>query len=386
MKILWWSVAPWIQSGYGTQTERVTAELVRQGHEVDIAALYGISGNSPTLPDGRKVHPTCGDLRGELNVRYLVQEQQYDVVVCLADAWPMNAAHWKEVDEQVPVVWWIPVDHETLPDGTRNFFETTGITPLPMSLHGEFALANSLTSVDVPQCVPHCYNPDVFGDRVAGRKAIGVGLDTFLVGMMASNDDPTHPRKGWPYAIEAFGDFLSRGRNAVMYIHAPTDDRKGMGMSLDRMAAKSNVSLDSLIAPSERDWYRGFSEQTMADLYAAFDVLLAPSLGEGFCIPLIEAQRQGTPVIANDASAQPDIVHYGEVLCRSNMYWDEHHGSWYMCPVPGEISEILDKVRIELREGKYRLDERAALPEAMKAYHPEVVAEEVAERVMDRLQ
>ena len=57
-----------------------------------------------------------------------------------------------------------------------------------------------------------------------------------------------------------------------------------------------------------------------------------------------------------------------------------------MCPAPGEISEVLDKVRIELREGKYRLDEREALPEAMKAYHPEVVAQEVAERVMDRLQ
>jgi glycosyltransferase involved in cell wall biosynthesis len=60
----------------------------------------------------------------------------------------------------------------------------------------------------------------------------------------------------------------------------------------------------------------GAPAEVMAATYSAMDVLLAPSHGEGFCVPLIEAQACGTPVIATDFSAQPELVGAG---------WLAHH-------------------------------------------------------------
>jgi glycosyltransferase involved in cell wall biosynthesis len=43
-------------------------------------------------------------------------------------------------------------------------------------------------------------------------------------------------------------------------------------------------------------------------VYASADALLMPSLDEGFGLPAIEAMAMGTPVIAADRGALPDVV------------------------------------------------------------------------------
>ena len=49
----------------------------------------------------------------------------------------------------------------------------------------------------------------------------------------------------------------------------------------------------------------------MARSYNAMDVLLAPSMGEGFGIPVLEANACGTPAIVSDFSAQPEVMGAG---------------------------------------------------------------------------
>lgn len=49
----------------------------------------------------------------------------------------------------------------------------------------------------------------------------------------------------------------------------------------------------------------------MAEIYSTIDVLLMPSGGEGFGVPLIEAQACGTPVITTDFTAMSDLVGAG---------------------------------------------------------------------------
>ena len=53
-------------------------------------------------------------------------------------------------------------------------------------------------------------------------------------------------------------------------------------------------------------------EAELADWYRRAQILLSPSLYEGFGLPAAEAMASGTPVIATDAGALPEVVADGE--------------------------------------------------------------------------
>jgi glycosyltransferase involved in cell wall biosynthesis len=63
-----------------------------------------------------------------------------------------------------------------------------------------------------------------------------------------------------------------------------------------------------------RLWIGGYGPDYMAMMYNAADVFLSPSKGEGFGIPIIEAQACGAPVIVTDFSSMPELVRWGKAV------------------------------------------------------------------------
>ncbi|GHA48855.1 hypothetical protein GCM10007103_32130 [Salinimicrobium marinum] len=59
-------------------------------------------------------------------------------------------------------------------------------------------------------------------------------------------------------------------------------------------------------------WYPSLPHQEILHLMKASDLLLFPSLFEGFGLVITEAMSQGTPVITTDRTAGPDIINHGE--------------------------------------------------------------------------
>jgi len=55
----------------------------------------------------------------------------------------------------------------------------------------------------------------------------------------------------------------------------------------------------------------GYEPGMMAKLYSSFDVLTSVTRGEGFGIPIIEAQACGTPVIIGDWTSMPELCFSG---------------------------------------------------------------------------
>ena len=65
--------------------------------------------------------------------------------------------------------------------------------------------------------------------------------------------------------------------------------------------------------------YLGKPEKSeLVEMYNAADILLAPSLYEGFGITLLEAMACGTPVITGSTSAMPEVVGDAGVLVNPN--------------------------------------------------------------------
>lgn len=134
-------------------------------------------------------------------------------------------------------------------------------------------------------------------DRGTARRALiqelGLPESARLVGMACRLVE----QKGVAYAIDAFGRIAAEFPDAHLLI-------AGEG--------RLRAALEMQAAPlAERVRFLGWRGNIPAYM-SALDVLLAPSLWEGFGLVLLEAMAQQTPIIASAVSAIPEIVIDGE--------------------------------------------------------------------------
>ncbi|HRE03751.1 MAG TPA: glycosyltransferase family 4 protein, partial [Ilumatobacteraceae bacterium] len=52
----------------------------------------------------------------------------------------------------------------------------------------------------------------------------------------------------------------------------------------------------------------GVSDERIVELYAESELAVVPSLYEGFSLPAIEAMCTGTPLVATDGGALPEVT------------------------------------------------------------------------------
>lgn len=92
----------------------------------------------------------------------------------------------------------------------------------------------------------------------------------------------------------------------------------------------------------------GLPDAGMAEYYSALDVLVAPSFGEGFGVPILEAQACGRPVIVGGWTAMAELCFAGtQIPIRdAEPYWTPL-GSWQYVPRVGAITAALEEVYIK---------------------------------------
>jgi glycosyltransferase involved in cell wall biosynthesis len=95
----------------------------------------------------------------------------------------------------------------------------------------------------------------------------------------------------------------------------------------------------------------------MAQVYSTMDVLINPSMGEGFGIPVLEAQSCGVPAIVTDFSAMQEVCGAGwHIGCRP--YWTGQN-SWQALPDVDDLVEALRHCYSQSRSGREVLSKRA---------------------------
>lgn len=342
MKILWYSNAPWVGSGYGQQTSLVVPSLVDAGHDVALGANYGLQGAKLDW-NGLPVYPGGWDqwsndvIKGHA-LNHFGQQQGW--VLTLVDVFVLKGPAWRELN----VASWCPVDHLPTPPAVLQFFADSEAVPIAMSEFGREQLAKADLE---PFYAPHGIDTTVFRPGitdvrgVSPRQMLGLPDDAFVIGMNAANKGNYKARKGFPWAFAAVGMFMREHSDAVLFLHT---ERHGMadGFKLDRLLRACNVPEDRVFYIDQYAYRLGLQPETMAGMYNAFDVLLAPSMGEGFGIPVIEAQACGVPVIVSDFSAQPELVGSGWTV-GGTPDWDEGQGAWFHMPSVDHILAALNE-------------------------------------------
>jgi len=368
-KLLWHSNAPWSPTGYGNQTGLFAPHLAEH-HEFAISSFYGLEG-SPITWEGIPVFPGVGGVFGD---EHLVQHAKHffggnprdGLVVTLMDVWVLNA-QWMS---QMNVASWVPVDHEPAPPSVLEFFLQSGAVPIAMSRFGERMLGR----LD-PLYVPHAVDTDVFRpyDRLTVRRKNGMPEDAFLVGMVAANKGRPS-RKGFSQAFQAFRKLLEKHENAYLYLHTMLNPGIAGGEDLSALLQDLGIPEDRiLVAEQYRVLFNPYPQEAMARIYSAMDVLLNPSLGEGFGIPIVEAQACGTPVIVTDCTAMTELCGAGWQVTATPVWTGQN--SWQAVPdvddIAGALEEcyglsVTERKKMEVAARRHALE--YSLPRVVKQY------------------
>lgn len=331
--LLFHSNAPWAATGYGSQCGIFTPKL-NEHYNVAISSFWGLDGG-PIGYNGIPVLPCTERRYGNdslpAHASALWGELRNGIVLTLMDVWVLDP----RVIGQLNACCWVPVDHDPLPEPIAGFFQDSGAVPIAMSRFGQ----ERLERYD-PLYVPHGIETDVYKPLDEEPPEFAkLPKDSFVVGMVAANKgNPS--RKCFAEAFLAFGELRRKHKDAVLYVHS---EITGKHDGVDLRALKDAVGLpkDSIyFADQYRVQLNPFRPDQMASIYNSMDVLLAASAGEGFGIPVLEANACGVPAIVTDFSAQPEVNGAG----WSVGYEPNYTGlmSWQAKPRVGEIVEALE--------------------------------------------
>jgi FkbM family methyltransferase len=351
MRILIHSNAPWAGSGYGGQTALLAKRLPDLGHEVVVSAMNGLDGRpldwegTVVLPSGMTAY--SNDVIAP-HAR-MVLGADPGLILVLYDAWAVDPKPLRDFATAL----WAPIQSHPVPPSDLEFFRASGAQPIAMSHYGERELTDAGLQ---PVYVPHAVDTSVFkpltdGERAAAREMLDIPADAFVIAIVAANKDKTPARKGWGEQFQAFAQFRKRHPDAVLLVHSLLETAGGV--NLMNLVYDLGIQ-DAVQFTNQYKQVTGlYAPEDVAALMGCADVLSNCSWGEGFGLPVLEAQACGTPVVVSDGSAGTELCGSGW-LVQTQPYWHPFAQSWWHAPIIESIGEAWEKAYTSAREPQMR--------------------------------
>lgn len=366
MRILWHGIPPLFGTGYGVQTKIFVNKLIQEGHEVAISSVispHPTHHNDGLLILGAGVRGTYGNDFIRAHYRYY----KPDIIFSMCDTFVFEMYKFNEL----PWAAWQVIDSKPLLDQLEKPCKVAKLN-IAMSRFGQGVLSDAgFTS----EYVPLAYDAKSFypDDKNTAREFFSQQWemtdlkDKFLIVMNSANmSNPS--RKNFCAAFKAFKMFLQIVPDAVMYVHSEITGQMCGGQDLKKIAKLYGLTSNNLVFPDAYIYNTGmYGQDYLRLMYSAADVLLVPSVGEGFCVPVIEAMACNCPVLVSGATSLKELVpaqsmmsggswrmtHIGteqfelnpETICdslHSAAIWKESHSSydWTKEALPYEIGNV----------------------------------------------
>lgn len=340
MKLMFTGAAPWANSGYSKPLRYLLPRLVAAGHECAIACFYGLKGLKSTFTVDEQpvtLYPVVRDPYFNDIIHEHVADFGADVVISHQDVWILD--DWaKRGFRWCP---WMPVDCWPVDSRTRNALDGCA-TPISYSRWGQEQLIES--GWPDARYIPIGVDTELYRPMDKGQARAKAGLpDGYVVGMVAGNS--SYPsRKSFPEVLQAWKMWKEAGNGGTLYLHttlSPKSTGPSNGIELSEILDTLGLPWATLDDPDEehrdqasvlfpaqyRLWTGDFDDAGLVDIYNSLDVLLSPSMGEGFGIPILEAQACGVPVVTLHCSSMPELNFAGLSLLPIQWAW-EGRGGW----------------------------------------------------------
>jgi glycosyltransferase involved in cell wall biosynthesis len=165
------------------------------------------------------------------------------------------------------------------------------------------------------------------------RLAHGVTPETICLLNVGSN----HPRKNLSTILEVVDCLKQRGLPIRLW-------KAGADFTNEQKSFIQNRGLENHIT------YLGNPDKlTLVQIYNAADILIAPSLHEGFGMTILEAMACGTPVITANVSAMPEVVGDAGVLVDPKDYQAIADAVCHLHNNPDDYQDLVTKGLVRAR-------------------------------------
>lgn len=372
-----------VPTGFGTVTHNIFERLVRDyHHEVHVIAINwrGDSVDTPMrfyLPTQLDQNDKLGmsryvELVGKLlpDLIFFINDPSAVLNVLTNSMYDTEGALWRgmQIGETIykpPILAYLPIDGYDSPKSWD--FLAQRVQRIAMSHFGQQAMPEA-------SVVWHGVDHNVFKpqDRKDAKRRLGFDADRFLILRVDKNSF----RKDYPDSWRALRPLLRKYSDIDVHFHCLPVAFDGYDMRAvmwndedirDRVSFSPNLT-----------GYNGWSIDHLATLYAAADLFVSTSWGEGFGLTLLESMACGTPVIATDCSSVTEVVGAGGVLIPPAGPIPAPAGQYQMLPdVPAFTAAIEHYyqsagMRRDLRENAIKQAAKFSWDEAARRMNDEI--------------
>lgn len=324
-------------SGYAVQA-RLLALHLKEHCDLALLATFGLHGSLqdwngiPLFPGG--ADPFANDVIPKAAAAW-----QTDIVITLKDALVFNPQAFQGL-RWLPMT---PCDHDP---STPQVIERVRQSYRPIAYAPQGFRALRRAGLD-PLYAPHAFDPQVYHpmDRTEARKVFNLDPTLFVIGMVAVNRGGLPSRKSWRENLQGFALFARDKPNVRLFLHTDiADDGYEGGIPLRQEMARLGILDKVLFCDQARYRYPpNFPPEYMRAFYNSIDVLNAVSMGEGFGIPVLEAQACGTPVIVGDWCAHEDLCFAGwKVAKNESHHWHDAQDGGVFIARPEAIADRME--------------------------------------------
>jgi glycosyltransferase involved in cell wall biosynthesis len=334
VKILWMSDPPTFFTGFGTVTKEVLTRLNRT-EKYQIACVgWGYNGwpyDRQEIPFD--IYPSNNPNLNPDTLIKVVEEYQPDILVALGDVWMLEWVADLPNRSRFKFVPYFPLDGEPLYQPWSKFIRNANV-PVTYSRFAQQLIQNSLPDVNI-ELIYHGVDTRAF-HPIENRERPAALKNKFIVGCVARNQ----PRKNLPTLIKGFARFCEDKPEAVLYLHTNPDD---IGWDILDLLKRYRVFNRTCISKSA-SVHKALTKEKLNEIYNLFDVMVLPTAGEGFGLPILEALAAGVTVLATDYSSCVELLEgRGELIKVKEFLTAGRYNIEYAIP---DIDDLVAKLNL----------------------------------------
>ena len=266
----------------------------------------------------------------------------------------------------IPVLNYVPIEGGGLPADWKLIWEH--VTPVAMSAFGQAQLE---TLTGKPVALAHHGVSDAFRplspadpgifrgkpvtSRDGAKEAIGYRGRRIIL-----RTDRFITRKNYPAWFRVLRPILATRPDLIALAHTVPLDDQGQGNIWQLISREAGARTIGIGQSGDAIWehpqfrltgwhnsYTGLTDDELRVLYCAADLLVSPTMAEGFGLTLAEAMGCGVPVVATDYSAVSEVVGPGGVLVPiERLFTNPYAHEWALVDEPAmtrAVEALIDK-------------------------------------------